>query len=260
MNGERSRDSRPDNQSGKPEWFKTWFGPSYKSIYSHRDQVQARTQVEFILDAVPLPESAAILDIGCGAGRHLQVFRDKGYGHAAGFDLSHTLLQDARKSGLAVARADMRSIPFRENHFDLVTCFFTSFGYFATEEQDLSVLNGFAGLLRPDGRLFLDLINREFLMRKFVPYDEKVQGEMTVTQKRRLEGSVVIKDIEILRGGELMEAHQERVRLYSLEEFRRMAAACRLQLQSLFGSEKGDPYHPQESQRMALLLKPSPRA
>ncbi len=253
MNSDRPRDARPDK---KKEWFRTWFGPSYKSIYSHRDRSQARTQVKSVLHATALPLHARVLDIGCGAGRHLQAFRDEGFADSLGFDLSHTLLLDALAAGLKVARADMRNSPFRDGTFDLVTCFFTSFGYFETQEEDRNALCGFARLLRPHGRLFLDLINRDFLTREFVPYDEKVKGDMTVTQKRRLDGSVIIKDIEIFRQGELLEVHQERVRLYSLQEFELMAEKCRLKLECLFGSERGEAYHPEESQRMAMLFKP----
>ena len=74
------------------------------------------------------------------------------------------LLRDARAAGQPVARADMRHVPFRSAGFDLVTSFFTSFGYFATFDEDVEALAQMVSLLKPGGHLFLDLINKPHLV------------------------------------------------------------------------------------------------
>ena len=165
----------------KKEWFERWFGEEYKALYPHRDEAQAAVQVGAVVRAVqaanaagvsnaasPLEAPGRILDVGCGAGRHLRALRASGL-HAFGVDLSPVLLRDARASGLSVARADMRRLPFHKASFDLVTCFFTSFGYFATAEEDLAVLSGFRDLARPSGFVFLDLPNAAHLTAHLVP-------------------------------------------------------------------------------------------
>ena len=119
----------------KKEWFERWFGEEYKALYPHRDEAQAATQVGAVARAAKALPAWRILDVGCGAGRHLRALRQAGL-TAFGADLSPVLIRDARLSGLNVCRADMRRLPFRDQAFQLVTCFFTSFGYFATAEED----------------------------------------------------------------------------------------------------------------------------
>jgi hypothetical protein len=74
-------------------------------------------------------------------GRHIQELQVHGY-RAVGCDLSYTLLRTGiREYGpMAVARAAMRHLPFCDDVFAVLVNFFTSFGYFATEEENLQVV------------------------------------------------------------------------------------------------------------------------
>ena len=124
--------------------------------------------------ALPVTPEWRILDIGCGQGRHLDILRRQGYrALRLGLDLSMPLLRDARAAGLPVARGDMRHLPFRAEGFDLVTSFFTSFGYFATFEEDVEALAQFVSVLKPGGYLFLDLINKGHLIKHLVAEDRR---------------------------------------------------------------------------------------
>jgi SAM-dependent methyltransferase len=247
-------------------WFKRWFGEAYKQLYPHRDVLEAEVQVRFVLRALPVTPEWRILDVGCGPGRHLEILRKKGFAHCAGLDLSLPLLRDARAAGLAVARGDMRYLPFRPQGFDLVTSFFTSFGYFATFEEDVETLAQFVSVLKPGGFLFLDLINKGHLIKHLVSNDRKVIADAEVIQSRRLEaspsggiGTVVVKDIEIRRPGAAAETYQERVRLYDLETMLELAGRFGLRHAATFGDETGGAWRPEHSPRMALLLQaPAP--
>jgi SAM-dependent methyltransferase len=128
------------------EWFERWFGEEYKRLYPHRDGEQAALQVGALLEAIQTARASDvsgtsglshalhdILDIGCGAGRHLSAMRQASLrdedthakaSHIIGIDLSPVMLRDARAAGLPVARADMRRLPFADAAFDLVACFF----------------------------------------------------------------------------------------------------------------------------------------
>jgi SAM-dependent methyltransferase len=242
-------------------WFQRWFGETYKRLYPHRDELQAGAQARFVIRALPVTPEWRILDVGCGAGRHLAWLRKHGLPHCMGLDLSLSLLRDARADGQAVARADMRRIPFRPCGFDLVTSFFTSFGYFATFEEDLEALAQMVSLLKPGGYLFLDLINKGHLLKHLVPEDRRRLEGSEVIQRRRIEGpsdgpgTVVVKEIEIRHGDGKAELHQERVRLYGREEMPELAARFRLTLQASYGDEGGGAYCGDASPRMALLYR-----
>jgi SAM-dependent methyltransferase len=242
-------------------WFHRWFGEAYKRLYPHRDEREAAAQARFVTRALPVTPEWRIADVGCGAGRHLAWFRGHGFPHCLGLDLSLSLLRDARASGQPVARADMRHIPFRPRGFDLVTSFFTSFGYFATFEEDVEALAQMVSLLKPGGHLFLDLINKPHLLKHLVPEDRRRVEASEVVQRRRIEGSaerpgtVVVKQIEITRPDGAREEYQERVRLYGRDEMAALASRFGLSLQATYGDETGSAYRGDASPRMALLYR-----
>jgi SAM-dependent methyltransferase len=245
--------------------YKRWFGDHYKRLYPHRGLREAEGQIRPLLENLSVTSAWRILDVGCGSGRHLEVLGRRGHPHAVGMDLSLPLLRDARAMRLPVARADMRHLPFKRAGFDLVTSFFTSFGYFATFEEDVEALAQFVSVLKPGGYLFLDLINAAHLRRNLVAEDCRTVDGAEVEQRRRLEseprpgfgppGEVVVKDIAIRRPGAAEERYQERVRLYGLEEMLALGSRQGLRHLHTFGDECGGSWHPEQSARMALLFR-----
>jgi SAM-dependent methyltransferase len=236
-------------------WYKNWFGDAYKRLYPHRDFQEAEGQVAYVLRELPVTPAWRILDVGCGQGRHLEILRNQNFSFCYGLDLSLPLLKDARAKGLPVMRGDMGHLPLRFTSFDLVTSFFTSFGYFATLEADVEVLAQYVSVLKPGGFLFLDLINKEYLLNNLVPEDKAFIDGAEVRQKRHVEGSIVIKQIEIRSPQGGTEKFEERVRLYGLDEMLALAKRFSLNHLKTFGNEKGEAYHARQSPRMSLLLQ-----
>jgi SAM-dependent methyltransferase len=248
------------------EWFERWFGEEYKTLYPHRDEAQAQAQVEAVTRAAGALPEWKILDVGCGAGRHLRAFRKLGAQgesgrNAFGADLSAVLLRDARAGGLRVVRADMRRLPFRDHSFHLVTCFFTSFGYFATADEDAAALAGFRRLVRASGFLFLDLPNAAHVAAHLVPDEEVELAGRRVEIKRRLNADTVVKSIRILSSMDSASADsgecafEERVRLYPPDRIDTLARGMGLEMVALFGDEQGAAFDPQFSPRMSLLFR-----
>jgi SAM-dependent methyltransferase len=242
-------------------WFRLWFNDAYKRLYPHRDAREAEAQARFVLRMLPVTPEWRILDVGCGSGRHLAFLRKQGYLRCLGLDLSLSLLRDARAEGQAVARGDMRHLPYRRAGFDLVTSFFTSFGYFATFEEDVEALAEMVSVLKPGGFLFLDLINKGHLVRHLVGRDSRSVDGALVEQRRRLEGplegpgTVVVKEIDISRPDGSKESYQERVRLYPLQDMLALASRFGLKHIGTFGDEKGCAYRSEDSPRMAILFQ-----
>ena len=253
----------------KKEWFERWFGEEYKALYPHRNEAEAATQVGAVLSAVAraagILSAWRVLDVGCGSGRHLRAFRDAGPSGSAAFgvDLSPVLIRDARATGLNVARADMRHLPFRDGTFDLVTCFFTSFGYFATVEEDVAVLAEFRRLARPAGFLFLDLPNPAYLTNNLVANEVVELAGRHVEVERRLEHDSVVKRLRILCGSKNEkpseqkqdEYFEERVRLFPPERMNPLLLSLGLETVNIFGDEHGSAFDPEDSPRMSLLLR-----
>jgi SAM-dependent methyltransferase len=226
-----------------PEWYRDWFGEEYLALYPHRDKDEARAGVELLLGASGRPDGQ-ILDLACGAGRHLLEFERVGLS-AVGLDLSSTLLEQARRNGpeLLLVQGDMRNLPFADSRFEVVVNFFTSFGYFAEPEEDERVLAEIRRVLRAGGWFMLDFLNADRVREGLVARDERTVNGRRVVQERRLEegGSVVVKEILIFGpdGEELEGTYFERVRLYTPNELAAMLRAAGLQPDDAYGDYSG---------------------
>jgi len=245
-------------------WFERWFGDDYKKLYPHRNVAQAAVQVAALVNAVrfsaPDESLNTVLDIGCGAGRHLAALRATEGLRPLGIDLSSVLLRDARSDGHSVARADMRRLPFPDDRFDLVACFFTSFGYFATPAEDAAALREFVRVIRPGGFLFLDLPNRPVVLRDLVPQESGLCEERPLDITRTLEGDQIVKRIRIQGEAGVTDHHEERVRLYDRVSLAPLMTEAGLETTLVFGDEHGAAFDEASSPRLSLLLRRHGRA
>jgi SAM-dependent methyltransferase len=235
-------------------WYTRWFGEEYLQIYPHRDEAEAQSAVSLVLRHAGTGPDARVLDLACGAGRHLREFRRNGV-RAIGLDLSHFLLLRAAASGAPLVRGDMRALPIGTATCDLVTNFFTSFGYFADAQEDLQVLHEVSRILRPGGAFAFDFLNADHVRGGLPSRDEKVVEGRSVVQVRSLtdDGRTVEKRIEILGPADpIPHIFYERVRLYSQAELTEMLAISGLRVLHRFGSYSGEPPGP-DAQRVILI-------
>ena len=52
-------------------WYEHAFGREYLALYPHRDDTEAERDVRSIIDLIVPNKDEPLLDLGCGAGRHL---------------------------------------------------------------------------------------------------------------------------------------------------------------------------------------------
>lgn len=237
------------------EWFREWFGEAYLSLYPHRDEEEAAEGVRLFLSHTSLDRGARVLDLACGAGRHLERLRDTGLA-ATGMDLSRPLLADAAaRPGVrgSLVRGDMRVLPFGDGAFDGVVNFFTSFGYFLTPEEDVQVIGEIRRVLETGRPFMVDYLNAARVVARLEPETVSERGGRRVRQTRWLEGDHVFKKIEILHEGEdAPDVYHERVRLYRSEELEALLAENGLAVRRRWGSYGGAEFRP-DSPRLILL-------
>lgn len=201
------------------EWFTRWFGKEYLDLYPHRDEAEARAAVDMILRTLGGTPMQRALDLACGSGRHTRALCEHVW--TVGLDLSWALLQVAKQESpdVSYVRADMRVLPFAGEAFDLVINLFTSFGYFATDAENRTVLYEVHRVLESGGTLVLDYLNAEHVRDTLVPMDTRDIGERTVTQRRRIthDGRYVEKTISATKCD---NTYLERVRLFEPAELR----------------------------------------
>jgi SAM-dependent methyltransferase len=226
-------------------WFESAFGRLYPLIYSHRDDVSAAREVEGLLSWL-VPEAGGIervLDVACGSGRHTEAIARLGF-RVVGIDLSEYLLpRAAQRPSLKgrVARADMRRLPFGPS-FDLVTNLFTSFGYFESDGENKHALSEMARVLRPKGILVLDHMNPMAVKKGLEASSVEKRRGLQIRIHRRIEGSRVIKEIDVKtdrgEGFHLVE----NVRLYEPDEMRALFVDAGLAEVQLFGNFRGEAF------------------
>jgi SAM-dependent methyltransferase len=146
-------------------WWESWFGEEYLDLYPHRDVESARREAAFALARLA-PRPTPLLDLCCGSGRHSLRFSEAGIAPVA-LDYSAPLLELARRRDprIRIVRGDMRSLPFPNESFRSVVNFFTSFGYFLRETENLAVVAEIERVLRDVGVFLCDTVGREWAPR-----------------------------------------------------------------------------------------------
>lgn len=245
------------------EWFAEWFNhPLYLKVYSHRDEAEARTCLETILQKTNLesltPSDVRIMDIACGAGRHALEFARRGFVTTAN-DLSPFLLECTRtqaeqeKLSIECTRQDMRQITV-ENAYDLVVQLFSSFGYFKTKKEDLKVLKNVWKTLKQDGWYILDLINPVYLKKNLTPSSSRTIDDLKVFEKRRIAEGRIVKQITISSPDDSI-TFEESVRLYRIETISGMLVSTGFEIREIFGDYEGSAYNPETSPRMMIFAR-----
>lgn len=244
-------------------WYETAFGSEYLDLYPHRNDEEARADVEAIIGLINPSRVEPLLDLGCGAGRHLLALCRAGFLDLTGLDLSKELLgvacerlRDAGCGGIDLVCCDMRRIPCGGG-FGTVLSLFTTFGYFETDAEDAAVLAAVYEALRPGGQFLLDTLSREWTIASLVPEEEAEHRGRQVHVRRAItdDGLRVEKVIRTLGDASNEDrVHLESVRMYSPDELANMASEAGFVELRICGSLSGEPHGP-GSRRLVLVAR-----
>jgi len=250
-------------------WYEAAFGPDYLERYAHRSEHEADGAVATFVERAHLAPGASVMDLCCGAGRHVKAFRARGF-RATGLDLSADLLaaaaeriaQPADTPPAFLVRADKRRHPFADASFDAVTHFFTAFGYFAEDAENFAVFREVARVLRPGGWYLFDFLSAsavraEFADRREIVREEADDDGIVIRTTRRLtpDGRRVEKRMEFHRDGVPFRTLNESVRLFAPEDLRPALAVAGLRVEEEWGSYAATPWRPDAARWIALCMR-----
>jgi SAM-dependent methyltransferase len=140
---------------------------------------------------------------------------------------------------MPVARADMRHLPFCDAVFGGLVNFFTSFGYFATEEENVQVVREMARVLETGAPFLFDYLNVHRELEKLVQRETRDTPLGAVQLERWFDGSDRSFNKRITIGE---RRYLERVRGYDLDEISAMFRDSGLTIQTAFGDFDGEPF------------------
>ena len=199
-----------------PIWFETFLSPISAAPVDR--------ELAFVQRHLPAAEFPRLLDVPCGIGRHAGPLASLGY-HVLGIDRSDAALTVARRQYPSVEfrQLDMFELGSLRQTFDGVLCLWHSFGY-GDAGQNRDVLAAMRHVLRPGGRLLLDVYNAHAAAALPATAVERRAGR-TVRTRRRWIGRRLRVEIEYSDSDEV-DLHEWEI--YTPGELSRLAADVHL--------------------------------
>jgi 2-polyprenyl-3-methyl-5-hydroxy-6-metoxy-1,4-benzoquinol methylase len=243
------------------EWWETFFEewlPVMQAVPRRRSDQQAR----FIVDTLKLRPGDAVLDCPCGSGRLAVPMAKMGL-RVTGVDFWQPSLDAAladarrRRVQLQLIRKDMRQLDF-SSRFDAAINVWTSFGYFENEADDLRVLRRLFAALKPGGRVFLTLVNRDWIMKNFIERDWFTMGGVTVAEDKVFDytTSRIHSTWHYIKDGRVVPKPMS-LRVYSWHEMIGMLAKAGFDQIDGIGTESGEPISRDNRWLIVWATKPS---
>jgi len=248
------------------DWWRRIFNAVY--VKTDADVIDdakiTRTEVDLFSQILHLTPEDSILDLCCGQGRHCLELARRGFINIDGLDRSHYLIQKARvqakKENLHVKfkEGDARKVPYQPDNFDVVMILGNSFGYFETVQDDLRVLKEVLRVLKPWGRLLIDVADGDYQRKNFQPRSwEWIDKKLFVCRERslsldtqRLISREVVTNVE--KGVIADQFYAER--LYSRESIEELLKAAGFNNITIHGSISPDSQRNQDLGMMEQRL------
>lgn len=237
------------------EWFENWFDTSYYHLlYDHRNDQEAAVFMSNMLGYLKLNPGDKVLDLPCGRGRHAVYLHSKGL-EVVGADISKNSILKAKekysRDGLTFEIHDMRT-PLQSKYHAIFNLF-TSFGYFSSMKDNLTVLKNFKYGLMPNGKIIIDFLNLNQVAKNLTPLQIIEKDAVRFEIRKHISDGFVNKDILIHHQGKSQQ-YRERVQALDLNTFEHMVQKTDLQLEQVFGSYQLDPFEKENSERLILVL------
>jgi len=248
----------------RSEWFddESIWSDLYPFTFPESAFAVAEEQVEKILRLTGVG-GGKVLDLCCGPGRHAVALAKRGFAVTA-VDRTRFRLEHARtRVGQANLSAefvleDMRRFS-RPATFDLIINFFTSFGYFVDQADDLRVLERVRENLKPGGVFVLEMVSKERLARSFqaTTSRELPNGDLLFERHEIVDDWTRVRNRWTLMRAGSMRTFEFTHRIYSGQEMKDLLASAGLAGPRLYGDLDGGSYGFDAQRLIAIARRPS---
>ena len=235
-------------------WYSSWFDtPFYHILYKDRDDKEAQSFMDALTYYLNISQNSTILDLACGKGRHSLYLNSIGY-DVTGLDLSKQSISEAKQKEngrLCFDVHDMSKPYFKQ--FDTVFNLFTSFGYFDCYEDNLNTIKAIKANLKPNGIGVIDFMNIDVVKNSLKQDDIKTVNGIDFYLKRSVKNGYIVKDIAFNFKGQDFNFY-ERVKAFSLNDFKTMFEQAELTLLDVFGDYQLNTFNKQNSERLIMIF------
>lgn len=219
------------------------FDGPYPGLPMNRD-TRTISEVDSILRLTNLTKNQILLDTPCGWGRHCLELGKRGY-RVIGIDLNKDFIaqgiaeinkNELSENLIEFKIGDMREIPIADRAIDVGINMFTSFGFFASELENIQVAKEFFRVLKTGGQLVIhqdynpdSVINGSWkgkeTRHRNLPSNRTLLIDETFDEKsRRIFGSWTITNPDDTEPPSEEKSYSWRV--YSSQEMKEMLLEC----------------------------------
>jgi len=211
------------------DWTKDYFDKFYLR-YFLQTQKEETTKKQAGFVAKFFDSGNYLLDAGCGIGRHALLLGEQGF-KILGIDNSPLYIKlataEAKKRGLKnvqFVQQDIRKL-FLRHEFNGILSLWSSFGYF-DDDTNFDILKRFYNSLKKDGKLIIDIENRDYILKYFIHETFKEKEDIFILERRHyLPLTSIVTTHRFVVGKDLRKEYLRNIRIYSATE---MINLCRI--------------------------------
>lgn len=239
----------------KPLMFEEMYLHFYRDILTDN---KTKREADFIIKQFDFDSGDQIADIPCGYGRHsIEIAKRMPFIDVNGLDISKYYLDIAENkktqtdlSNVNFIQYDMRKLDF-VNKFKLITCLYTSFGYF-NDDENIKILQSFHNAIKHDGYLFLETININSIYDGDNVFAVKGDDRIIDITKKKWNGCIEINRNYIIDKKEYKFDYI--LRLYTINELSSILSNIGFTVEATYGDYTGIEYT-ENSPRMIIVAK-----
>jgi cyclopropane fatty-acyl-phospholipid synthase-like methyltransferase len=130
-----------------------------------------------------LTDENKILDLGCGTGYTMDIYRKQGY-DVLGIDIVNDMLEKAREKGLKVIKADMKNFAgiFERNEFDAIVSA-SAFQWIKDKKDIKDSAKQMSQVLKDNGKIVIQLYTKS---------QEELENIAKIFKKVGFKGGIIV--------------------------------------------------------------------
>jgi SAM-dependent methyltransferase len=228
------------------------YGPAYMRVANRLGRYEGNEEeAPLAMDLLGVEPGDRVVDAGCGLGRFVAALAANGV-DAVGVDISEIAIAAAKREypGPTYVVADlMKPLPDELKGFDGLVSLSSSFGFGATVAEDEAMMRAYHEMLRPGGKMAMELSDLERSRHRLKTDEGVVERETNgVRETLDVDFTTGMLHVHYVYGDDVVDS---RIRMYEADDLQRMAEGAGFRDVERYGNFAGGPKRPED--RLVLV-------